>query len=466
MYWLCLYFPDLAWTLSFPGMHDHEPGAVSACGRIVASTGAAQALGVVPGLSLEAAFALLPDLQLRIYDAALEERWLERQADAALRWTSRVCCAPSALLLEIQASERLFQGRHRLTDQIMGVLAREQRCQMAGAPTQEGALWLARVGLGRCVAGSEFRQALAGLRLQQLPIPESESLALETLGLRQVREAWRLPRSGVRFRFPQFSQLLGRALGEVPEVRAAHKAAPRFEYQLNPEWPLTDQHQVLHALDVLLEQMEQALKQHALQVRVLHLCLRMRHQDARWFRVESVQPQAQALSWGALWREQLRDLVLPQAVQHLRLRAEEASPLGIEARDWFGGRAQRCALVDLLRARLPAHVHGVRCAPDHRPERAWAYDSPPACDSDIPRAPRRPLWLLPAPVRLDLLQGRPCRHGVGLKLQSGPERIQSGWWDGADIARDYFVAEDASGGVLWVFRECVQKRWFLHGIFA
>jgi protein ImuB len=50
---------------------------------------------------------------------------------------------------------------------------------------------------------------------------------------------------------------------------------------------------------------------------------------------------------------------------------------------------------------------------------------------------------------------------------AGPERIESGWWDGDDARRDYFVAEDPRGCRLWVFRERDgRRRWYLHGIFG
>ncbi|MHB8415885.1 MAG: Y-family DNA polymerase, partial [Acidiferrobacteraceae bacterium] len=51
-------------------------------------------------------------------------------------------------------------------------------------------------------------------------------------------------------------------------------------------------------------------------------------------------------------------------------------------------------------------------------------------------------------------------------LGAGPERIESGWWDGGDIARDYFIARDRSGARLWVFNDLHNGQWFLQGIFA
>jgi protein ImuB len=57
--------------------------------------------------------------------------------------------------------------------------------------------------------------------------------------------------------------------------------------------------------------------------------------------------------------------------------------------------------------------------------------------------------------------------GQDLSLVSGPERIQSGWWDGDEVARDYYVARTADGAQWWIFRECAPgRRWFVHGCFA
>jgi protein ImuB len=55
-------------------------------------------------------------------------------------------------------------------------------------------------------------------------------------------------------------------------------------------------------------------------------------------------------------------------------------------------------------------------------------------------------------------------------LREGPERIESGWWDGHDVRRDYFVAESPAGEVAWIYRDhrygTDDGEWFLHGVFA
>jgi protein ImuB len=69
-------------------------------------------------------------------------------------------------------------------------------------------------------------------------------------------------------------------------------------------------------------------------------------------------------------------------------------------------------------------------------------------------------------VALELQDGHPCRDGM-LTLECDRERIESGWWDGRDVARDYYVACDRQGARLWIYRELTgARRWLLHGIFA
>ncbi len=54
-----------------------------------------------------------------------------------------------------------------------------------------------------------------------------------------------------------------------------------------------------------------------------------------------------------------------------------------------------------------------------------------------------------------------------LEIEDGPERIESGWWDGRDVRRDYYIARTTDGVRLWVFRERRKDgRWFMHGVFG
>jgi protein ImuB len=113
---------------------------------------------------------------------------------------------------------------------------------------------------------------------------------------------------------------------------------------------------------------------------------------------------------------------------------------------------------DRLRARLGEQaLQHTQLHADHRPEQAFRYQQAALSDHaatglTLPR----PCWLLPQP--------QPLREAP--QLLAGPERIEAGWWEGRDCTRDYYLAQDAAGAQLWVFRDLNNGAWFLHGLWS
>ena len=66
-----------------------------------------------------------------------------------------------------------------------------------------------------------------------------------------------------------------------------------------------------------------------------------------------------------------------------------------------------------------------------------------------PARPPRPLWLLP--------RAQPLRD-PRLRIVSGPERLESGWWDGEDARRDYYVLETSQGQRAWAYTPAGDRR--------
>jgi protein ImuB len=121
--------------------------------------------------------------------------------------------------------------------------------------------------------------------------------------------------------------------------------------------------------------------------------------------------------------------------------------------------------MDRLSARLgEQQVHGLKAVADHRPETSWAMadaeeDHARSTGSSLKFA-ERPLWLLSQPKPLQ-------QSGwFALVTASGPERIESGWWDGGDVQRDYFIAHTQQGATLWVFKDLNDGSWHLHGFWS
>jgi protein ImuB len=171
--------------------------------------------------------------------------------------------------------------------------------------------------------------------------------------------------------------------------------------------------------------------------------------------------------------ERLARLALPAPVEALALTTLETAPLaGRELGLLPGdeGDAPAVPLVDRLRARHGDDaVVAYATHDEHRPERALsesgiASRTPAAPFASLPDAPR-PLWLLsePAPIGASIA-------AAPWVLHDGPERIESGWWDGDDVRRDYYVAETPHGERAWIFRDhrhgTDDGEWWLHGWFA
>jgi protein ImuB len=205
------------------------------------------------------------------------------------------------------------------------------------------------------------------------------------------------------------------------------------------------------------------------------------------FELGSAAPARDPRHWLELLRERLDRLSLPAPVRDIRLDSEHLRPLAPGQGELFpldaAAAAPDPALLDRLRARLGREaVHGIETVADQRPEYAWRTREPvlasPAARGRSSLAGAsggaamlgvrsdRPLWLLQAPQPLGRDGNRPWLDGP-LALGAGCERIDTGWWDGQPVARDYYVAVTSEGERLWIYRDLRGAGgWFVHGIFG
>ena len=404
-------------------------------------------------------------------------------ARRAQRFTPRVSLEPpDGLLLEVQGSLQLFSGAAGLRaalGQMCGQLGLETR--LAFAPTPLAALVMARAGRAEEVMErAGLVGQLAGIALAALRWPPEVVERLKRSGVRTIGAALRLPRAAFAHRFGT-AQLatLDRLTGRTREVRAAFRPHECFRRRLELGCEVETHAALLAALGQLLEELEDFLQ--VRQRGVMALECRLLHRQAAMTRCELrlVAPGAAARHLGALFAGQLARLALPQAVRALELRAgallplTPATPMLWQPGEHGGGAGSEAhVLIERLQARLgQGAVHGLRLLDGHRPESSWAIAPPPSAGQPArksvpPPSRQRPLWLLPAPQPLAVRAGLPWRRGL-LRLVGEPERIETGWWDGGDVARDYYSALDSHGVRLWIFRErIVPHGWFLHGIFG
>ena len=406
---------------------------------------------------------------------------LRRLGALAQRLTPRVALAPpDGLLLEVKGSLHLFGGVEGLRREMDAACA---HCGLQGtlalAPTPLAALTAARAGQPLAVLDSaQLIGRLSPLPLTALRWPPRLLDRLACIGVRTIGQALRLPRAGFAQRFGA-AQLkeLDRLTGHAGDPRERFEVRLRFRRRRELSFELESRTALLAALEPLLGELERFLE--ARQCGVLTLECRLWHRSHPPSRstLRLAAPLADARRLAELLEERLGTLSLPAPVHACELRSGLAVPRvassgGLWQPGEQGGSPEAGSpqLIERLRARLGSEaVHGLACVQDHRPEAAWRATEPGARSGEGPGARRctaSPLWLLPSPRRLTERDGLP-RYRGGLRLASEPQRIETGWWDGAEVARDYYIALDSHGRRLWLFRERNRPhRWFLHGVFG
>ncbi|MGQ0509298.1 MAG: Y-family DNA polymerase [Betaproteobacteria bacterium] len=371
------------------------------------------------------------------------------------RYTPKVSLEPpGGLTAEVAGSLRLYGGAGKLARGIRTGLAQLGfEGVLAFAHTARAALW---------------RAAGGGLPLEQLPVavlglPADRLKLLQGLGIRDLGGLLALPREGVARRFGQaLVDELDQALGRIPEPRRLYVPPARFEARLELPVPVFEAAAVLFAARRLLTGLEGFLAARHSGVRRFTLELFHAKASATTVEVGLAAPARDAGHFAHLLRERLERRPLVALAEAVRLSAADIVPLDGHSRGLFGeegGGEDWLRLVERLQARFGrGAVHGLGLHAEHRPEFAWKpVEAGTRGVREAPGPGARPLWLVEPPRAL-----KGVEEG-GLELLAGPERIESGWWDGREVRRDYFVAR-ARGSLVWVYRDA--EGWRVHGIFA
>jgi len=385
--------------------------------------------------------------------------------------------APNALLLEIKGSIKLFGSLTILQAAIDACWQRlGLKAQSATTPSTLAALWLARAG--ESLHGEDAGK-LPSL-LAKVPIGctawDPERLqTLRALGITRVGEMLRLPRGGLARRLsPAVVRDLDIAVARQAAPRRAFIPRERFRERCDFETEIEHVAYLEKALEPLIERCAQFLRHRQAGVQTLQLRLRHRELPATRVRLGLASITSERRRLFDVLTQKLTRLELKAPVRGMELISGSLRALSASSLDVFAGltgagsRDTAPQLVERLRARLGEDaVYGVCLIEEHRPEAAWAkvqavpmQVSPSGSASKKeaaavePQMPR-PVWLLAEPLSIPAPQ-----------LLQGPERIESGWWDGKGVARDYYIARQEQSARLWVFQERHTGRWYLHGVFA
>jgi protein ImuB len=468
MLWVALHFPALSLEIFSRGSATLEPLAViekqGNHSRVIACNPAASTSGVKIGMPISAAQALVGGLVVRGRDWVAEQESLFGIAAWAGRFTPSVSLQPpDGLLLETGSCLRLHRGLDNLLGQVRrGLDEMGYASTIACAITPHGAWLLALAGTQAVIReAAQLEKALGALPVRLLDQPSEALASLEMVGAYTLGDCLRLPRAGMARRFgPSLLDELDRALGRLPEAREFFVPPPSFERRLELPAQVQEAEALLFAARRLLPELEGYLSLRQAGVQEFELICCHENVPDTVLKLGFVHPTRAVDRMQLLLRETLGSTRLPAPVHTIVLNARLILPLSASNGDLFQDSAEAGEgnlLLERLRIRLGKEaVFGISPAADHRPEQAWR-PCEAGEDTGAPANLQRPLWLLSKPV--------PCQDSR-LLLKSGPERIESGWWDGMDVARDYYVAQDGHGSRLWVYCDRSSGAWFVHGLFA
>jgi protein ImuB len=467
MLWACVLLPHLALDGVLRRRANDDPlvlvdGAVNAR-IIVAANASARDAGLRVGQRLIVAHALLAQFDALPYDARAAERWQRFLAAVAYRYSSEVSLLPHAIVLEVSRSLGLFgpwsQFERMLRDDFKALGFRHR---IALAPTPHAAYVLAGMQDGAAEPEPDrLRQALQPVPMRKSRLPAASVDALSGMGIRTLGQLFTLPRDGLRRRFGRdLPEAIDRLLGELPSGLDSYRPPDVFDLHVE----LTHEVENIAALVFPLRRMTGDLGAYLAgrDGGVQRFQLKLEHREGRSTDVQVglLSPERDAGMLFELARGRLEQVQLPEPVLALRLIARDLPSFVPTGRDLFDERPANALPIGQLRERLRARlgdraVYRLGSTTDPRPERAQIVaEAGAGYDEPHPR----PTWLLDRPIPL---------RGPSPRILAGPERLETGWWDGAEACRDYYVIETSLGQHAWAFcQPGEQSGWMLQGWFA
>jgi protein ImuB len=512
---LCLWLPNwpIQRLIQFRPELKSRPLALVAStprgGQVAACSSSAAAQGIHPAMPVAEAQALARELAITPHEPSTDRRVLEKLAEACERFAPCVALeegdAPECLLLDISNLEHLWGGEHKLAAQVKNFFTRRGYEVRIGIEGTIGLAWaLAHFGIADCgtqrVPGiadyslqSEVRNPKSEIELpvEALRIPDDTAALLRELGVKTVAQLQSLPREDLSSRFGDgLLRRLDQFTGAAREAIEPHRPLAALEAACSLDEPTADRAVLLHVLASLVEQLCRQLSARDQGAVLLTGALRCAAGRAAPLRIGLVDPSANPRQLLELIELRLENLMLTEEVDRVEIRAAVAGRLNQRQRELFADRwpsdpHQLALLVNRLSSRLGSEqVLRAELRPSPVPERAVRWmpmteKSRVESRESRARIPaldyHRPLLLEPKPQPLEMTSIAPDGPPQFIWLESrrerivhcaGPERIETLWWRGPSVRRDYYRIATESGNHLWIFRRLADARWFLHGTFA
>lgn len=468
-----------------------------------------------------------PPFRFGVHDSRADRKALESLAAQCEAYSSLVglesTAEPSCLWLDVTHTATGLGGELAVADRLAAWFARSGYAVRVSVADTIGTAWaLAHFGpeepdgpwcdvtiqgttiplravrtlSPRIVAAGESEAALRPLPVQALRLPDRVVALLLQLGVERIEQLLALPRRGLNARFGEILlQRLDQALGYREETIVGHQVIEPLQVERMLEHPVVDRQVIEQVLATLIDQLCRRLQQQELGVLRLQCYLSGLDHSGNYrrqaqFQVGTYRPVTKSRLLMDLLRLQLEQQSLPWGVDSVLLEAELTAPMNERQRSLLfdvspEASAQWTQLINRLSSRLGMDaVNGIRLLAEPQVERSFRYVPLTGQRGSSDAALRHHRQTGPRPLHIEQPPRSITVHAVpeegALTLQSftdqqvrheirrvwGPERIETGWWRGPTIRRDYYRVEDERGCRFWLFRRLQDNQWFLQGIFA
>lgn len=453
----------------------------------------AQAAGIRPGLAFSAARAALKADRLLIepHDPIRTRRALQALALWCHRYSPVVAEEDAAgLALDVTGCAHLFGGERKMIDRVRKDLDRLGfRTRAAIAPTFAAARAIARHGPAdtAIVAPEELRQALESLSVEALALDEGALAELAEVNLSRIGHLLALPRGAIAARFgEEIPRVLDRLLGRAAECIVPIRPAEPLRVEEIFEGPCPCLETIGAACRLLLERLCARLAQKGAGVIEWRVILERSDLEAAIILIRHCAPSREAEHLWRLLEPRLERVHLGFGVEGVSIHAMRLGRIDGRQRRWWGAGADEArsvpaeALMDTLVNRLGEEaVRRGELLQSHVPERSFVLRSvlhPPGAPMEAALCPGdRPTHLFPAPFSARVIALNPDGPAVQVEWRGGvhrliaclgPERLKGEWWERQRLLRDYFKVQDEQGQWLWIYRDALLGRWFVHGMWA
>lgn len=474
--WLCLRFDQLPLQAlhrsQLPAGENDNPRVIIEHEKVISMNDNAENLGVKIGLNSSTVLALS-------YNIKCMERRKDREDDAL----QKLCCwaynispklysfRQDCVLIEIGDSLKLFSGVDNLLNRIHTDLSNRAWRYRAGIARTPKAAWLLsyKNEIYQVDKSQHLKKRLTPLPLKLLSDFKTEVASLRKVGLYHFGDIFKLPYSSLGRRCGKsFVIRLKEILGEQEDGEKNFEPPDSFSDDYLFGYEVKNSTELLPACRILLQSLCQYL--HVRQLKCNHLEWSFYDYSSKVEKlsIKSSQPHRDWETWQKLTNLKVSSMNLNCSIESISISSDKFSSDHTITNELFSEAVKQEPLhylLDRLRSRLgKENIKKLIIRDENLPEIAGncGADNGEKTSTKIHR--RRPLWLMPEPQVIQWHRKNLYWNGC-LKLLQGPERIEDNWWK-KPVSRDYYLAENPKGDIIWIFLDRLRSRWFVHGIFT